>query len=157
MRRGWQAILPVIGLTLFGGVTYQSLERRQHEKAHGQYFWWASIRLDTHHINREPNTATPCKVGESDCVAWDVASLPRSPGLFGAMLIITAFPAFLIGISVVRGLGYFGVNEVGTFMILMPTLVVGWFYALAWLDERWIRRRSRMSSKANTERTTTND
>jgi len=127
-------------------VTFESLERRQQEKAHGQYFWWASIRLDTRHVNREPNTVTPCKAGEGDCVAWDVASLPRSPGLLGAMLIITAFPAFVIGVPIVRGLGRLGVNEVASFMLVMPALIVGWYYALAVLDDRWSKRSRRSSS-----------
>jgi hypothetical protein len=143
MRRRWQLILPTIGLMLFGGVTYESLERRQHEKAHGQYFWWASIRLDTHRVNREPNTVAPCKIGEGDCVVWDVASLPRSPGLLGAILIMTAFPAFVIGMPIVRLLGSLGISEVPTFMIVMPVLIAGWYYALAWLDARWRSRRPR--------------
>ncbi len=45
---------------------------------------------------------------------------PHSPGLLGAMLIFTAFPAFLIGIPVVRDLGNVGASEVATFMIVMP-------------------------------------
>jgi hypothetical protein len=141
MRKQWRLILPAVGLMLFGIVTYQSVERRQHEKASGQYFWWASIRLDTHSVNRHLD-AKPCMEAESDCVTWDVASLPRSTGLLGAMLIITAFPAFFIGVPVVRGLGRLGISEVGTFMIVMPVLIAGWCNVLAWLDNRWRIRRS---------------
>jgi hypothetical protein len=55
---------------LFGGVTYESLEGCRYEKAHGQYFWWASIRLDTRQVDAPVNT-TPCKEAEDTCSSWE--------------------------------------------------------------------------------------
>jgi hypothetical protein len=159
MRERLKLILPLIGLIVFGGVTYYSVERRQYEKAHGQYFWWASIPLDTRQPKFDANVPTPCKAEESDCVTWDPVILHRSPGLMAAMLMITAFPAFVIGMPIVRSLGRLGINEMVTFMILMPVLIAGWYYGLAWLDERWISKRSRRVTKAGDggERPATSD
>jgi hypothetical protein len=56
---------------LFGGVTYESLEGRRYEKTHGQYFWWASIPLDTHQVDHDPVTTTPCKEAEDTCGRWE--------------------------------------------------------------------------------------
>lgn len=143
MRRRWRFILPVVGLLVFGGVTYYSVERRQYERAHGQYFWWASIPLNTHQPNHDVGVPTPCKPEESDCVSWDPIILHRSPGLMGAMLIITAFPAFAVGMPIVRGLGRLGVNEVAVFLTVMPVLIVGWYYSLAWLSDRLESKRKK--------------
>jgi len=156
MRRRWKVILPVIGLMLFGGVTYQSLEGRRQEKVHGQYFWWASIRLDTHQVDRSAATAPSCEEADENCAGWEPRAI-EDPGWLTKALIVSAFPAFLIGVPVVRSLGHFGVNEVPTFMIVMPPLIAAWFYALAWLDERWIRKRSQTSSNTKSERQTTSD
>ncbi|MFZ1130683.1 MAG: hypothetical protein WCA47_18660 [Terriglobales bacterium] len=79
MRRRWQLILPAIGLMLFGGVTHESLVRRQYEKTHDQYFWWASIRLDTHHVDQGPVT-TPCSEAQDDCVSWEPSQLRTLAG-----------------------------------------------------------------------------
>jgi hypothetical protein len=143
MRRRWRFILPIVGLLVFGGVTYYSVERRQYEKAHGQYFWWASIPLDTHQPNHDVRVPIPCRPEEGDCVAWDPIILHRSPGLMGAMLIITAFPAFVVGMPIVRGLGRLGVNEVAVFLTVMPVLIAGWYYALAWLSDRLESKRKK--------------
>jgi hypothetical protein len=159
MRKRWQLILPAVGLVLFGGVTYQSMKGRQYEKAHGQYFWWASIRLDTHHVDRDPETAAPCKAGEGDCVRWDPVVVERYPGWSTAALMLSALPAFLIGIPLVRALGHLGVNELWAFMLMMPLLVAAWYYAVGWVVDHRIDRRSHRTTPAaaNTERPTTND
>ena len=106
MRRRWQLILPTIGLVLFGGVTYESLEGRRYEKTHGRYFWWASIRLDTHQVDQGPVT-TPCKEAEDNCVSWDPLAI-EDPGWLTRALLLSAFPTFLVGIPLVRVLGRHG-------------------------------------------------
>jgi hypothetical protein len=69
MRNGWRLILPVIGLILFAGETYQSVRtNRLEERNPDRYFWWASIRLDSDPLNKHPQVAIPCKNGEENCV-----------------------------------------------------------------------------------------
>jgi len=142
MRRRWQLILPAIGLMLFGGVTYESLEGRRYERAHGQYFWWASIRLDTHQVDQGSVTSTPCKDTEDNCVSWEPHAI-EDPGPLTRALIVSAFPTFLVGMPLVRVLGRHGVSEIWSFMVLMPLLIGAWYHAIGWLMDRWKYRRSR--------------
>lgn len=137
MRKRWQLILPSIGLMLFGGVTYESLEGRRYEKLHGQYFWWASIPLDTHHGDQVPSAAIPCKNAEDSCIGWNPAVIERHPGWLTMVLIDSAFPAFLGGKLLIRVLGRHGVNELWSFMALMPLLIFAWYYTVGWLIDRW--------------------
>jgi len=122
---------------LFGGVTYESLERRQYEKDHGQHFWWASIPLDTHHIDHGPGAAAPCKEAEENCVSWDPVVIERYPGWLTMLLMASAFPAFLVGIPLMRVLGRHGVSELWSFVALMPLLIFAWYYAIGWLIDCW--------------------
>ncbi len=139
MRKRWQLILPVIGLMLFGGVTYESMEGRRYEKVHGRYFWWASIRLDTHQVDQGPVT-TPCKEAEDNCVSWDPHGI-EDPGWLTRVLLLSAFPTFLVGIPLVRVLGRHGASEIWSFMVLMPLLIFAWYYAVGWLIDRWMSKR----------------
>ncbi len=122
---------------LFGGVTYNSVERLQVEHDHGQYFWWGPIRLDTHHFAHNPDGSVLCKAQEGDLSIGQI----RDPGILTKALISTAFPAFLIGVPIVKALGLLGINEVVTFMVVMPPLIAGWYYGIAWLDHRWRSKR----------------
>ncbi len=63
------------------------------------------------------------------------------PGVLANVLILSAFPALAIGIPLVRLLGRQGVNEISSFMILMPILVGGWYYAVGYLIDRWSYKR----------------
>ena len=143
MRRCWQLILPAIGLMLFGGVTYESLQGRRYEKAHGKYFWWAQIPLDTHQVDHAVAT-TPCKEAEDNCVSWEPHTI-EDPGLLTRALILSAFPTFLVGMPLVRVLGHYGASEVWSFMILMPVLIFAWYYAIGWLIDRWRFNRLRQN------------
>jgi hypothetical protein len=55
---------------------------------------------------------------------------------------LSAMPAFVIGMLAVRGVGYTGISEVSSFMVLMPPLIFAWYYAVGWLVDRWMCRRS---------------
>lgn len=136
MRRRWRLILPAIGLMLFSGVTHESLERRRYEKTHGRYFWWSSIRLDTHQIDTTRHAATPCKDGDENCVSWEPHVI-EDPGWLTRVLILSALPTFLLGAPIVHFLGRNGANEIWSFMILMPLLVTAWYYGIGWLLDRW--------------------
>jgi len=56
-------------------------------------------------------------------------------------LMLSAIPAFVVGMWFVRALGRHGVNEVLTFMALMPVLVAAWYYAVGWVIDRWTDKR----------------
>ena len=49
---------------------------------------------------------------------------------------VSAFPAFVVGKLFVHALGQQGVNEIASFMVLMPMLVSGWYFAVGWLVDR---------------------
>jgi hypothetical protein len=135
-------ILPLVGLALFGGATHESLHGHQYEKVHGQYFWWASIPLDTHQVVDVPSPAVPCKKTTEDCASWEPRAI-ADPGLLTRLLVLSAFPAFLVGMPFVRLLGRYAVSEVWAFFVLMPILITAWYCAIGLLIDRWMYRRSR--------------
>jgi len=55
---------------------------------------------------------------------------------------LSALPAFVVGTAVVRALAHLGVSEVWSFMIVMPLLILAWFYFVGWLTDRWVHKRS---------------
>jgi hypothetical protein len=61
-------------------------------------------------------------------------------GLLARALILSAIPAFFLGQLIAAELGRLGVSEVLTFMVLMPLLIVGWFYFLGRLIDSWGRK-----------------
>ncbi len=137
-------ILPVIGLMLFGGVTRESLEGRKYEKVHGQYFWWASIRLDTHRVDHVPDVATSCTEVDDNCASWEPHAI-EDPGWLTRALILSAFPTFLVGIPLVRVLGRHVASEIWSFMVLMPLLIAAWYYVVGRLLDRWIYGKARLT------------
>jgi hypothetical protein len=54
---------------------------------------------------------------------------------------LSAIPAFVVGMGFVRTLGHHGVNEVSSFMVVMPVLVAAWDYAVGYLIDRWMCKR----------------
>jgi len=52
-------------------------------------------------------------------------------------LVLTAIPAFLVGLAIVRGFARFGISEVTTFMAAMPVCITLWFYSVGWMLDRW--------------------
>ena len=64
-----------------------------------------------------------------------------SPGWVAKSLMLSAFPVFVFGLLVVRGLGRFGMREVTSFMVLMPLLVFACYYLVGWLIDRWKYKR----------------
>jgi hypothetical protein len=55
---------------------------------------------------------------------------------------VSALPAFLVGVAIVRGLGHLGVNEVWSFFTSMPLLIFAWYYFIGWLIDRLKSRRT---------------
>jgi hypothetical protein len=146
MRKRWQLILPVIGLLLFAGVSFVSLHRsRAYQKEPGRYLYWSSIRLDSDPLNKQSQVATPCENAEAGCVSWDPVVEWVSPGLLTSILMLSACPAFVIGMWLVRALGRRGVSEISGFMVLVPLLIFTWYYGVGWLIDCWIYKRRQKS------------
>lgn len=148
MRMRWQIILPLVGLLIFGAVTYLEVQwnRRIHNST--RYFWWSSIRLDKDPLNRHPATilAEPCENGDPHCISVDLAYMWVEPGLLPIVLILSALPAFAIGSVLVRTLSRLGISQLTTFMSAMPVLIAGWYFLVGWLLDRWrYRRRKRVA------------
>jgi hypothetical protein len=61
---------------------------------------------------------------------------------------LSALPALAVGTAVVRGLAGLGVSEVWSFAIVMPLLILAWFYFVGWLINCWVHKRSQ--SRAQT-------
>lgn len=136
MRRRWQLILPVLGLLLFTGVSYQSLHGIP---AANRYVYWASIPLDSDPLNRR---TLPCEGGHGDC-SWAPDSIWVDPGVLARSLLISALPAFVIGIAIAKEVGRLGVSELVTFMATIPLLIFAWDYALGWTIDRLMYKRQR--------------
>jgi hypothetical protein len=142
MRKRWRVVLPVIGIILFSIVSYHSL--RVDRETPSRYFWWSSIRLDSDPSNRRNWGAIPCQDGKENC--WELRTKWVDPGLLEQFLMLSALPAFAVGGFAVRSLGRVGINQVSSFMFLMPVLICAWYYLIGWLLDRWISKRSHLST-----------
>jgi hypothetical protein len=144
MRSRWRLVIPIVGLMCFGAETYHSYRFNQElGSAPRKYYWWSSIRLDTDPLNKNPTVPSlpsPCKSGTEDC-GWEPRFLWVDAGLLTESLMLLALPAFVLGAISVSGLGRLGVNEVWSFILLMPLFVFAWFYFGGWLVDRWVRKR----------------
>ena len=143
MRMHWRPSLCLWGLVLFGLLTYGSIQGNR-EMSHGRqfrYFWWGSVRLDSDPLNKHRSLA-PCKAEpEGNCV-WVPGYIVVDAGWLEKALVISALPAFLVGVAFVRGLARLGISELTSFMGAMPGLVLVWSYGVGWLLDRWGHRRS---------------
>jgi len=114
---------------------------RESKHATGRYFWWSAIRLDSDPLDRQPERSTPCKEG-SNCVGWDEIDYKWvEHGWLSQTLMLSAFPAFLVGWIIVVGLREVGISEVASFMVSMPLLIIAWYYFVGLLLDRWINKR----------------
>jgi hypothetical protein len=140
MRKRWRYVLPIIGLMCFTAITMGSLRRRAETKyPSDRIFYWSSIRLD-----RAPNTLEVPKSSEcgkdETCVGWDRYQFYVDPGPLVKALMVFGFPAFLVGIPIVRLFGHLGIDELVVFMIVMPLSIWAWFYLMGLvLDRRRLR------------------
>jgi hypothetical protein len=87
-----------------------------------------------------PQAATPCTDANVNCVERDPGFASVEPGLIAELLVLSAAPAFILGKLVVRVLGRR--DEVSTFMASMPLLIGAWYFAVGWLADWWIYKRS---------------
>jgi len=147
MQRFWRIALPTVGLLLFTGESWHSfrVNREIHSHLPTKYFLWSGIRLDTDPANRNNLGGGTCKDGDENCVSWDLKSISVDPGLLDGFLLLTALPAFIFGRLVVGLFGTLGINQVVSFMALMPALICVWYYFMGWLLDRSAHRHSARS------------
>ena len=86
--------------------------------------------MDSDPAHRHGWGGVPCKDREENCVSWDLRDTWVDPGLLEKFLILSAFPAFVLGRLVVAVLGRLGISEVSSFMVLMPILIFAWYYSI---------------------------
>lgn len=135
-------ILPVIGLFLFGIGTYDAFRvNRNARSVPGKFFWWSSIRLDTDPLNERSPLSVPCDAGTKDCSAWDPIYVDVYPGWLARTLMISGFPAFILGALIVEVFGKLGVSQLTTFLIAVPLLIFAWYYFVASMFGYLLKRR----------------
>jgi hypothetical protein len=64
------------------------------------------------------------------------------PGSLERVLVVSALPAFCVGIPIVVGLGRIGISQVSSVMVSMPPLIFVWFFLVGWLVDRRNLKRS---------------
>jgi hypothetical protein len=132
MQQRWRIVLPVAGLLLFSGVSYNSWRMRETQRTPTRYFWWSYIPLDSDPTNSRKEGAD-----------WELERWAK-PG-WGIFLVLSALPAFFVGGIAIGALGKLGVSQVSSFMFLMPVLIVAWYYFVGWLLDRRRHKRLRQS------------
>jgi len=109
--------------------------REMHPDRSSRYFWWGAARLDSDPLNKRQlnnGSTQPCKTDTANCIEWDPDSILVDAGLMEKALVLTAIPAFLVGLAIVRGFARLGVSEVTTFMTTMPVCITP-LVLLGWL------------------------
>ena len=135
-------MLPIVGLFLFSLVSWRDfrVNREMHQHFPNKYFMWAGIPLDTAPTKRRTWDVGRCKESDEHCVAWDLRDPWVDPGLLDRFLLLTALPAFVLGGLIVKSLRTTGINELTSFMFLMPVLLLVWFYFVGRVIDGWIQR-----------------
>jgi len=95
----WRVVFAIFGLFLFACVSAQAVRRDQ---SSGRYFWWSGIPLDSKRL-MAPGSA--CKDGTDRCGEWGPESILVDYGLVTKSLVVLAFPAFLLGGLIGKGVG----------------------------------------------------
>jgi hypothetical protein len=153
MRFRWTIIVPTLGLVLFAAITFNALRwNRAFFATPSQHFWWSGTRLNKNPLNQHPKAprSTPCGEG---CASWDPEYIWVEPGILPRILVLSALPSFVIGLSIVRGLSHFGISELKSFMVTMPLLVMVWHGFVGWLFDRWrLKRRQHLPMKSISNR-----
>lgn len=139
--RLWRVlVLPVLALLLFALGTYNSFRFNRDLKKSGKYFWWYSIRLDRDPTNR--HYRSPCQPGIADCDYWAPEAVWIDPGWLPRALIVSAFPAFVLGKALIYFFGRLGASELTTFVASMPWLIFAWYCLVISAVTRLVRRRT---------------
>jgi hypothetical protein len=146
-------ILPILGLIVFSVISYNSFRWHRQYAKDSHIFQWSSIHLDSDPLNRHPSIFRhpQCPPEQPNCFEWDLSTLAVEPGFLTRALMLSAFPAFIVGVVVVDLLGRVGVSQVASFMVSMPILIFAWFYLVGraltkWAEGTIVRIRGRRPS-----------
>jgi hypothetical protein len=140
-------VLPVVGLMVFMGISYHSHRiGREGNAAIGRFYLWSTIRLDSDPLNR--HSELPCEPSKGPCISWDLNDLDswQHPGIVERIFEFSALPVFIVGLFITYGLGRLGINEIISYMVLMPLLIFAWFYSVGSVIDGWRFRRSHRTS-----------
>ncbi|MBI2679167.1 MAG: hypothetical protein HYX28_10345 [Candidatus Koribacter versatilis] len=140
MKRRWQIVLPSLGLIIFSLITYHSFNQQLAKAQPGRYLWWSSVPLDRDPLERRRAEWDPCRDKADSCVGWDPISIRVLPATVPRLYMLSALPAFLAGMIIVFGLGALGVNQVWSFLIVLPLLTSCWYFLVGWLIDRRLSR-----------------
>lgn len=138
----WRVILPTLGLLLFVLEVYDSNRDWKIHASPSRYTWWASIRLDSDPMNRDPRSRG---INAENRARWDGPLKIVDPGYLANVSFFSGVPAFLASMVITAALGRLGISQVLTFMISTPILLFAWYYVLGWLLDRWRRRSPRVT------------
>ncbi|HJT70895.1 MAG TPA: hypothetical protein VJ731_11895 [Terriglobales bacterium] len=136
MKRSRLLILPTTGLLVFALGTAASIHMNR-MRGNKNIFYWSSIPLSLHPLERRYKLVA-CNPPDPNC-QWEPASVWVDPGPMAKVLIVSSFPAFLLGLAITRSLGHVGVSEVTTFMVSMPVFIFAWYYLVAWTCRSLLR------------------
>jgi hypothetical protein len=135
MRLRWRLILPILGLIVFSAESFHSLQLNRGHRTAPKYFYWSFLPLDSDPLNGNAKAPNPDN-------GWELRSSWIDPGYLTKALILSAFPAFILGTPIVKFFAHLGISEVLSFAITMPVLISAWFYVLGGLIDYWVRKRS---------------
>lgn len=133
MRILWQLILPGLALVIFGAVSLRYFQiNRQFGPPQNRYFFWGGLLLDS---------APPAQWRPKLAQVCDGPNVWSDPSFLTRGLVLTGFPAFVVGMPLIHLAGHFGVSELSSFFVLTPILLLGWFYLIGRIVDRLVRKR----------------
>lgn len=136
----WRLFLPTLGLLLFALEAWESNREWRIRPSPSRYSRWASIRLDSDPLNRDPRSRD---VSAQNRARWEGPLKIVDPGYLANASFFSGLPAFLSSMVVAAALSRLGVSQVLTFMISTPILLFAWYYLLGRLLDRWRRKSQR--------------
>ncbi|HEV2195628.1 MAG TPA: hypothetical protein VGR55_08600 [Candidatus Acidoferrum sp.] len=138
----WRLLLPTLGLLLFALEVYDSNRDWKVHASPSRYTWWASIRLDSHPLNRDPRF---CDINAENSARWNGPLKIVDPGYLANASFFSGLPAFLASMVITAALSRLGISQIWTFMVSAPILLFAWYYFLGWLLDRWRGRSPRVT------------
>ena len=139
-------ILPILGLALFAGQSYRSIDSQWSvlRKEGGACFCWGGLPLDTKPLDKNyemfgMRNLTACGALNALNAQTDLGC---GESFFPTRLLgISALPAFLASLVIIDGLAKLGVSKFASFMVVTPVLIFVWYYLVSLLIIKLVRRR----------------
>jgi hypothetical protein len=135
-------ILPIMGVLLFADESWRSYKIQS--KISDTCFCWGGAGLDTRPLDKRyemfgVRSLTACRA-LTEMNAYTDAGCGQAR-LTTRLLLVTALPALVVSLGIVKVFAKLGVSEVTTFIAASPPLIFAWYYFLSWSGARLIRRR----------------